>query len=341
MLKHARAVSGTPRTGEKMTEVGQSRHALLAESAVETYRAVAAGEKAADEAAVAELHALQLLTDDPYCPGRHLARDPRSVARELMTSALADLTATVERISQIPAVQGLANLYDPHRFYGGPGSEYLGTPALMNARIGPLTDASDTEIYTAQPGEPADRDPETLRGGAERTADACRRGVQVRSLYTARVADHPQTSEHVDTLVEAGAEIRVLGTPFPRMVLLDRLHLFIDNFVVEGAEAHSGWHVSDRSAVMWARSIFADYWSRATPWQALSRAATDAVSTARQRAVLRELEAGQSQRQAGARLRMAERTVAKELAALRDRLGVRTLYQILVWWGRTPERDLP
>ncbi|MFD6427062.1 LuxR C-terminal-related transcriptional regulator [Streptomyces sp. NPDC060198] len=324
-----------------MAEVGQEGRALLAESAVETYRAVAAGEPPADDAALAELAALQLVAADPYRPGHHIARDPRAVAQELMTSALADLTATVARITQIPAVEGLATEYDPHRFYGGPGSEYLGTPALMNSRIGPLTDTATQEVYTAQPGEPADRDPEILRLGAERTEAACRRGVRVRSLYTARVAEHAQAAEHAERLVQAGSEVRVLSSPFPRMVILDRQHLFIDNLIVDGAGAHSGWHVSDRSAVMWARAVFEEYWGRATPWQALHRASVDAVSTSRQRSILRELEAGQAQKQVGKRLGLAERTVTKELAALRDQLGVRTLYQVMIWWGRTPERDLP
>ncbi|WP_327710007.1 hypothetical protein OG912_16670 [Streptomyces sp. NBC_00464] len=324
-----------------MKETEQTATALLAESAVETYRAVAAAGIAPTETNLSDLLDLHLVDPDPYQPGHYIARDPRAVAQGLMAASLADLTAAISRISQIPTVEALAADYDPHRFYGGPGSEYLGTPALMNARILPLTDAATTEVYTAQPGEPADRDPETLRNGAARTVAACQRGVRVRSIYNARAHDHDQTRTHIDELVSAGADVRVLGAPFPRMVLLDRMHLFIDNLVVEGAAAHSGWHVSDRSSVMWGRSIFDLCWDRATPWQALSRATGAAVTTARQRALMQELEAGYSQQQAGRRLSLAERTVAKELAALRTALGARTLYQVMAWWGRSPERHLP
>ncbi|MFE1329777.1 LuxR C-terminal-related transcriptional regulator [Streptomyces microflavus] len=258
-----------------------------------------------------------------------------------MTTALADLSAAVDRIGQIPAVEALAADYDPHRWYGGPGSEYLGTPSLMNARILPLTDAATIEVYSSQPGEPADRDPEILRAGAERTAAACRRGARVRSLYNARAHEHPQTREHIDGLVQAGVEVRAIGGPFPRLVLLDRVHLFIDNLVVEGAQAHSGWHVSDRAAVMWARMVYELMWDRATPWQALDRATGGAVTTARQRAILQELEAGYSQQQVGRRLALAESTVTKDLTRLREQLSVRTMYQVMAWWGRSPERDLP
>ncbi|MER8083866.1 LuxR C-terminal-related transcriptional regulator [Streptomyces sp. NPDC094048] len=308
---------------------------------MEAYRSVAAGGGIPESEDLHGLVDLQLVHPDPYRPGQYIARDPRAVAQDLMAHALADLAGAVDRIAQVPAVEALAADYDPHRWYGGPGSEYLGTPALMNSRIGPLTDNAATEIYSAQPGEPADRDPEILRAGADRTVAACRRGVRVRSIYNARAHEHDQTRAHVDDLVAAGADIRVLGSPFPRMVLLDRSHLFIDNLVIEGAESHSGWHVSDRSAVMWARYVFDLTWDQATPWQALEKESGEAVTTVRQRALLRELEAGYSQQQAGRRLNLAERTVTKEVGALRDQLGVRTLYQVMAWWGRSPERDLP
>ncbi|MER7807941.1 LuxR C-terminal-related transcriptional regulator [Streptomyces sp900116325] len=314
---------------------------LLRQRDLDTYRAVAAGHDALATDAIAGLVDLHLVDPDPYRPGAFIARDPRAVAQDLMATALADLTATIGRIGQIPAVEALAADYDPHRFYGGPGSEYLGTPALMNSRIGPLTDAATTEVYSAQPGEPVDRDPEILRIGTERTVTACRRGVQVRSLYNARAHEHDQTRACIDDLVAAGADVRVLGKAFPRMVLLDRQHLFIDNLVVAGAAPHSGWHVSDRSAVMWARSIFDLYWDRATPWPALARAAGSAVTSARQREILHELEAGYSQQQAARRLGLAERTVTKELAELRSELRARTLYQVMAWWGRSTERQLP
>ncbi|MFD5682218.1 hypothetical protein [Streptomyces bacillaris] len=323
-----------------MNELGRKAPPLLAETAAETYRAVSAG-TSPDEAGITSLIDLGLVAPDPYAPGQYIAHDPRAVAQNLMTAALADLVTTVDRIGQIPTVEALAADYDPHRWYGGPGSEYLGTPGLMNARILPLTDAAAIEVYSSQPGEPADRDPEILRAGAERTAAACRRGASVRSLYNARAHEHTQTREHIDGLVQAGVDVRVIGGPFPRLVLLDRQHLFIDNLVVEGAEAHSGWHVSDRAAVAWARMVFELMWDRATPWQALDQATEGAVTTARQRAILHELDAGYSQQQAGRRLALAESTVTKDLAALRDRLGVRTLYQVMSWWGRSAERDLP
>lgn len=324
-----------------MREVERTEASLLAEGDLETYRAVAAGAPPSPDASVGTLVDLQLVEGDPYRPGRYIARDPRAAAQDLMADALAELHRTVDRISQIPTVEALAADYDPHRWYGGPGSEYLGDPALMNARILPLTDAATLEVYSAQPGEPADRDPEILRVGAERTAAACRRGARVRSLYNSHAWDHPQTRAHIDVLINAGAEIRVLGAKFPRMVILDRAALFIDNLVVEGAAQHSGWHVSDRAAVMWGRLVFDLIWDRSTPWQSLSGATGAAVTTARQRAILKQLEAGHSQQEAGRQLFLAERTVTKELAALRERLAMRTLYQVMAWWGSSAERDLP
>ncbi|MFF7365800.1 LuxR C-terminal-related transcriptional regulator [Streptomyces sp. NPDC008125] len=324
-----------------MGEVDDSAGRTLRPEDAETYRSVAAGEQATDPKSARRLAELGLIDQDPYAPDRYLARDPHGVARESLAQVAGTLAAAVTTLRQIPVIEEFGTQFQPHRWYGGPGSEFLATQALMNARIEPLANHATTELFTAQPGEPADRDPEVLRVGVEHTAAIRRRGVRVRTIYTSRAVDHEQTAAHVDLLVDAGVEVRVYARPFPRMVVVDQRHLFIDNLVVPEAAPHAGWHVSDRSAVAWGRSIFGMLWDRSTPWQQLPRATADAASTARQRAILRELESGYSQTQVGQHFGLSERTIGVALADLRDRLGMATLYQLLVWWGRTKERDLP
>ncbi|MFF8656844.1 hypothetical protein [Streptomyces huasconensis] len=305
----------------------------------DTYRIIAEGEPLPPDRTVERLIALRLVDPDPYNPDRYIAHDPRAAAQGLAATALRDLSRLVDRMSQIPALEALTAHFDPHRLHGGPGSEFLPTTEQMNARIGEVSSSAVTEFASVQPGEPTDRDPAILRLGIERTRAALTRGVQVCSLYHRSAYEHEQTREYIGQMVADGAEVRVSAVPGPRMVVIDRRHLFIDNHVIESSETNSGWHVFDRSSVMWARTVFSHFWSQATRWQDLAHPANRSVLTQRQQRLLRELEeSGCSQQQLGPRVGLSERTVSKELAAVRDILGCRSMYQVMVWWARSSER---
>ncbi|MFJ4322282.1 hypothetical protein ACIP3A_04050 [Streptomyces tricolor] len=251
---------------------------------------------------------------------------------------MSDLQSFSLRLAQLPALEDLSQHYDPHRLYGGPGSEYLPTAAQMNSRLGEVGGAAEAEFCSVQPGEPADRDPEILRLGVERTRAALQRGVQVRSLYHRSAHEHPQTREYINQMTADGAEVRVSTLPGPRMVIIDRRHLFIDNHVIEGAEGNSGWHVFDRAAVMWARTLFGLFWNNATRWHDPCQGLGASLLTERQWRILRELDAGYPAQQVGPQIGLSRRAVDKELAAIRKTLGVGTMYQVMAWYGRT-QRD--
>ncbi|MFF4642799.1 hypothetical protein [Streptomyces sp. NPDC001389] len=57
-------------------------------------------------------------------------------------------------------------------------------------------------------------------------------------------------------LIAAGGEVRAMTGGFQRMIIVDQKSLFVDDHVTRRPDAHSGWHVADRSSVMWARHIF-------------------------------------------------------------------------------------
>lgn len=289
---------------------------------------------------VDRLLALRLIDRDPYRAGRYVPHDPRAVAQALTAAALRDLTQLADRMAHIPALERLAEHFDPHRLYGGPGSEYLATAHQMNARLGETTVAATAEVITLQPSEPADRDPAILRLGIDRTRAALSRGVHVRSLYHRSTHEHGQSRDYIGQMVADGADVRASSTPGPRMVIIDQRHLFIDNHVIESAEPNSGWHVFDRAAVMWARAVFNHFWDQATRWQDLSRPAGHTAISERQRRILRELDAGYSQQQVGPRIGLSERAVTKELAAIRDSLGYRSMYQVMAWWGRASAAEM-
>ncbi|MEV5680942.1 hypothetical protein [Streptomyces sp. NPDC052179] len=298
----------------------------------ETYRAVASDGTPLDGHDTARLVDLGLIAPNPDQPGQYIAHDPRAAAQRVLAQAQAAITHAVACMAEVPAVEGLAPAYDQHRWYSGPVSELLQTRDEMNARIQQALRTASSEMWTAQPGAPVDRDPDVMRVGMERVLELRGRGVSVRSLYNVAVRDHAATSGHLTAAVEAGAEVVTLEEAFPRLVIIDGTHLFIDNCVQPGDDRDSGWHVTDRATVAWAHALCQQLWARGTRWQ--EGDASSGMLTERQKAILRALEEGEAQHRVGPRLGLSERTVTKELAAARAAVGAQTVYQLMAWWGR-------
>ncbi|WP_329614995.1 LuxR C-terminal-related transcriptional regulator [Streptomyces brevispora] len=297
----------------------------------ETYRSIAAGGAPPADQDVHRLLDLGLITADPYQPARYIAHDPRAVAQRVLADTQATIAQALQCMAELPVIEGLASDFDPHRWYGGPASEWLPTRDEMNARIGEALRDASSEMLTAQPGAPVDRDPAVQQLGMDRVLDLVDRGLSVKSIYTAAVQEHAQTRAHLAAITEAGAEVSTLQETFPRMVLIDRTHLFIDNHVM-AAERDSGWHVFDRAGVAWAHAIYQQLWARADRWQ--NGQAPDGVLTERQKMILRVLDEGEPQQRIAPRLSLSERTVTKEIAAARAAVGAKTVYQLMSWWGR-------
>ncbi|QCX74327.1 hypothetical protein C9F11_03120 [Streptomyces sp. YIM 121038] len=287
---------------------------------------------------------LGLVEHAPHLPVGFIACDPRAVARRLISAEHELLDRTVRRLHRLPALEFLAGHFEPHRMYSGPGSEFLPTGEEMNGRIGTALAAARSELCTSQPAPPEKRDPTVRKLGRQRGRKALSQGLTHRALYNSAALADEDTASYVARLLEAGGEARVTAARVPRMVIIDSTHLFIDNVLSEEhSEPDAGWHVTDRAVVAWARSVYDMFWWQATRWQDLDPAAGEVTSTDLQRRILRELEASYSQAQAGHRLTppLSERAVHKVLAELREALGMKSMYQVMVWWGRTPERELP
>ncbi|MFG2671341.1 LuxR C-terminal-related transcriptional regulator [Streptomyces sp. NPDC048445] len=303
----------------------------MTEADRETYRAVAAGSAPAADQDMHRLLDLGLITADPYQPDRYIAHDPRAVAQRVLADTQSTIAQALRCMTELPGIESLVGDFDPHRWYGGPASEWLPTRDEMNARIGDALRDASSEMLTAQPGAPVDRDPAVQRMGMDRVLDLVDRGLSVKSIYTAAVREHTQTRGHLAAITRAGAEVATLQETFPRMVIIDRTHLFIDNHVM-AAERDSGWHVFDRAGVAWAHVVYQQLWARAEGWQ--EGRTSDGVLTERQKMILRALDEGEPQQRIGPRLSLSERTVTKEIAAARSAVGAKTVYQLMSWWGR-------
>ncbi|MFE6875761.1 hypothetical protein [Streptomyces sp. NPDC057677] len=302
----------------------------------QAYRDVAEGRPVTASDALDRLRRLGLVRD---IGGTVVALDPRMTAQHLLTGYHGQLARTLQLMSQVAQVEALSRHYDPQRAYGGPASEFVHSRQLMNERIGhALLDAQEG-LLTVQPGVPSERNPEVLQEAIVRARALLERGVMVRSLYPAAALTHAATMEYVDCVIEGGGEVRVGRDLPPRMVLAGR-DLFVENHVVP-AEVDSGWHIKDVAGAAFARSVFEGYWARATPWQEARAALADAVTTPRQRMILRGLGEGDTQAVVAKQLDVSGREVGRELESLRDELGLKSTNQLMVWWATSRDREVP
>ncbi|NML55646.1 hypothetical protein HHL19_36495 [Streptomyces sp. R302] len=253
-----------------------------------------------------------------------------------------DLVALSERLAHAVDLAHREPLFEDGRFYGGPTSELLPTARLMNERITATIAAATEELCTVQTTAPTDRSPEVLHRGFARDRELLERGGRVRYLYSGAYLEDPQTFEYVSEFLRAGGEVRV-GVRVPRrQVLVDRRNWFVD--VTSPETPHSpdaGWHIRDVAPVSWAVDNFSQAWGAALPWSEARARVAGAMSTARQRQILRALEEGLSQQRVADRVHISDRVVNRDLSSLRQALGMTTTTQVLIWWGGTEERLLP
>jgi DNA-binding CsgD family transcriptional regulator/sugar-specific transcriptional regulator TrmB len=284
-----------------------------------------------DAPGLRELQALGLVAPNPVRPGRYVALDAQLAIRRLMAAEQTALHRTAQRMASIAALDRLAARHSEARFWSGPSAEYLPTSELVSARIAEATNRATTEVLTAQPGF---RKRAIIDSVMERDVELLLRGVQMRILYHASTRVNPAVKDYTHEMLAHGAEIRVLHGGFSQIIIIDSREAFIRN-VASGDETDmSGWHVRDLAAVTYMRDSYLHDWVRAESWEDEEAKKSTGRLAKRQQEVLRLLAAGFEQGQIATRLSVSERTVAKDIAAMRAELGLSTTFQLAVWYGK-------
>jgi DNA-binding CsgD family transcriptional regulator len=239
----------------------------------------------------------------------------------------------------------LAGPYQRGQWRAGDGSEYLDDPVVVNARLDDVVGSAEWEILSAQPGGP--RTESQLSRSLERDTAALDRGVVKRTLYRATVRDTAVTAEYVRAMT-ARAEYRTLVEPFERCIVVDRKTAFISNYLVEGAPEHSAWQITDRAVVGYIVAEFEAKWRRADPWHGELRGharnadefptSGGVRTTRRQREVLRDILEGRAQQATATRLGISLRTLAGEIAELKDLFDATSLPELTYKWALSPDR---
>ncbi|MEW1700704.1 hypothetical protein [Streptomyces sp. NPDC091278] len=277
-----------------------------------------------------------------HSPGMYSAVDPRRVSPSLLSQLQAHISAATAFAEAMPNfVAKLEKRFDAARPSASGVERLVGLEAI-NQRINMEHQLSSTIIRSAQPGQ---RTPEDLQKSLARDEAGLRRGLAMHTLYPASLRRTPTVSAWAQSMSELGAEVRTLAAPFLRSIIFDDRTAFIPDHVHNGGEAPPqkvSVVVTDRLIVARLCTQFDLYWSRAVTWYGGANSATEGtITTAGDRALLRELCCGKSRAEIADALSITTGWVGDRIRSLTKRLGLKTEAELVHWWARSLEYDLP
>lgn len=257
--------------------------------------------------------------------------DPRGLQAQLMADLRRQMQDAMTRMDGIPGVIGqVETIFTQQRFHIGSGSELLESADQANARISEALEQARTEVLTAQPGS---RSKKALDIAAARDVAALHRGRKMRTMYHPSGRANPELHRYVKAISEHGAEVRTVSLDFPRMVIFDGSHAFVD-VKLPGAPANSALHLTDPVMVAWVRSMFDLFWGMGDSWGAAVQPAKELVTDPTRLLILKLLVGGLNQNQIAPRVGLSLRLVNKHLSALKAQFDAATLVELGVKWVR-------
>ncbi|MDX2852542.1 hypothetical protein PV342_29680 [Streptomyces sp. PA03-3a] len=209
----------------------------------------------------------------------------------------------------------------------------------VNELIASAHSTARKEILSAQPGP---RTPFDLSHSFGRDHAAVKQGISMRTMYHSSVRRVATVGNWAKEMAAAGAEIRTFNGRFERSIIFDRRVCFVRVHAGEGEPpGNEAVMISDPLVVGVIAQVFELFWERADPWIGRSNGKDDGlITTAGQRAVLRELCLGRTQAQAAKNLGISAAWANSLLGDLRKTLGVETLNEVIYWWATSPDHDV-
>ncbi|MGW1157734.1 hypothetical protein ACWD48_05810 [Streptomyces sp. NPDC002519] len=209
---------------------------------------------------------------------------------------------------------------------------------LINEHIAREHAGVRKEIISAQPGN---RTREDLAFSYHRDRGVLQRGLPMRTLYHSSVRRVPTVGDWAKAMAAAGGEIRTINGRFPRSIVFDRRVAFIPAQRSDGdTSPDEAVMITDPYGVGRIVDVFDMFWERAQPWHGGTRGEDKGLlTTATQRAILRELCLGRTQAQAAKNLGIGSAWINEQLGLLRRKLGAQTLNEVIYWWATSPDRE--
>lgn len=245
---------------------------------------------------------------------------PQAVAEQLSAQLRADSVRLLARADEVSSALGeLTRAYEAAPLPGEPsgGIERVRTLDTIRQRIAQLGQSCRFEILAAQPG--GARPEDGLPAALEHSRKSLARGCSERVLYQPDARADRATSTYAAAITELGAKVRVLDEPFERMLIFDRKVAVIPASATDRLNAAV---VEDPAMVEVLVEIFERDWERAdrVRWDAVPPDAANPVGLL--------LAQGLTQRAIATRLGLSERTVAAQIARLREEYEAETLFQL-------------
>ncbi|GAB2688519.1 LuxR C-terminal-related transcriptional regulator [Kitasatospora kifunensis] len=258
---------------------------------------------------------------NPRTVATRLSAELRTVGLELFaraqepSAALADLAQAYDSASRPSIAPNVVQRLDE--------------PEHVQQRVDQLALACEREILSMQPG--GARPAEFLPYLGPAVRDWRERGIALRTIYQPGARSDPGTAAYAAYATGLGARIRVLEEDFRRVLVFDRTTAVV--------AAHNddlgASFIEDPVLVELVVAGFERDWVRAEPvrWEPPADAAGPLPAL---------LVQGLTQRAIATRLGLSERTVAAQIAALREKYDAETLFQ-LGWLmhadSQSPSRD--
>ncbi|MFJ1753805.1 hypothetical protein [Kitasatospora sp. NPDC088134] len=288
------------------------------------------------EGPLRELLDIGLVVPDVNDPEVLIAVDPQQLTAGLSTAWQRSALELLTRAASLPAdlhdlVQAYGNTSPAHQ--GGGMVEHLSGKTEINRRLAEFMEQANHEVLSAQPGGGARAFPAAAAIALD--VGMLRRGVARRTIYQPSTRYSAPTREYVAAMTKEGGEVRTLGEPFTRLIVVDRAVAIIP---FDGNTERAAI-VRDEAVIAYLVNSFEICWERAIPFLGGNEVPPEVVSRLRQN-IIRMLLQGVGHRVIARNLGLSERTLARHIAELREEYDAETLFQ-LGWKLAEGHRTMP
>ncbi|GAA2083686.1 hypothetical protein GCM10009759_02030 [Kitasatospora saccharophila] len=273
---------------------------------------------------VHELLQFGLLIHDVEDHNTVVAMDPTRLSNSLSQSWQQEAARLLNRSASLTdELHDLGSAFQELMGRPEPGGEieYVHGKFSINQRLATLVENCSQELLTAQPG--GGRTQATVRTAIERDMGVLRRGGVTRTIYQPSARYSSPTLEYVETMTEAGSQIRTLDEPFTILIIVDRKVAIIPG----GKDPSQAAFVRDEAVLLHLIRTFESQWERALPFRG-DREVPKAVLSSLRRQIIRSMMQGIGHRVIARNLGLSERTLARHIAEMREEFGVDTLFQL-------------
>jgi sugar-specific transcriptional regulator TrmB len=325
-------------------EQGAEQRALLAGPAGAVFRdVVAAGVLPTgdprlapdhpDHEAVTVLLDLGLLQADERAGG-WVAVDPAAVQSGVVAPMGRQVVELLDESSAwAETFTSLAQSFRRTPVTDSPLTEIRGLPSI-NRFLESAVDDAEREILTAQPA--GARRAVILEQAVDRDLRALERGVTMRTLYQHTARRSKATREHVDRILERGAQVRTLDEFFNRLIVVDRRLA-----VIPGGGPDVAVAIYDDNLVSYLADVFDRYWERGRDYTERGGSSESDIATEVRQLTVRMLTEGHSDPASAKRVGVSTRTYASYVAALKEEYGVETRFQLGYAMGSRDSEQAP